>query len=80
MAKKAINRAPGKTQISISLPESLVRQIDALAAGENRNRSNYIANSLQRLADEAAYITGDGSGKALPPVSKAERTAPARRR
>lgn len=49
-AKKVISsthgRAPGKTQISISLSESLVKGIDKLAAVENRNRSNYISNVL----------------------------------
>lgn len=40
------------TQISISLPENLVRLIDQMAAAENRNRSNFIANTLARLAKE----------------------------
>jgi len=48
--KKAVtNRAPGKTQISISLPVDLVARIDQLADAENRNRSNFIANVLEKL-------------------------------
>ncbi|WP_309400213.1 ribbon-helix-helix domain-containing protein [Cerasicoccus maritimus] len=39
-------RAPGKTQISISLPQELIDRIDAAAAAENRNRSNFIATAL----------------------------------
>lgn len=42
-------RAPGKTQISISLPQSLVKKIDQIAATENRNRSNFIATHLGDL-------------------------------
>ncbi len=38
------------TQISISLPEDLIGKIDAMADAENRNRSNFIANTLQALA------------------------------
>lgn len=46
-AKKGMHgRAPGKTQISISLSEGLVKGIDKLAAAENRNRSNFISNVL----------------------------------
>ena len=46
----------GMTQISISLPESLVRQIDELAMMDNRNRSNFIANTLQNLAKEQLNV------------------------
>ncbi len=50
--KKAVGatRAPGSTQISISLTEELVGKIDVLAAVENRNRSNFIATALERIA------------------------------
>lgn len=58
MAKKQTHgRAPGKTQISISLPADLVGRIDRLADEENRNRSNYIATHLERLAEE--YEAGE---------------------
>lgn len=40
----------GMTQISISLPLNLVEQIDMMASLDNRNRSNYISNELQKLA------------------------------
>jgi metal-responsive CopG/Arc/MetJ family transcriptional regulator len=39
------------TQISISLPERIVDEVDRLAALENRNRSNFIANYLKRLTE-----------------------------
>lgn len=53
MARKQTHgRAPGKTQISISLPQDLVEKIDQLAATENRNRSNFIATHLEELAGE----------------------------
>lgn len=51
-AKKTIRRAAGKTQISISLDRYLVERIDKLAEAENRNRSNFIATHLERLADQ----------------------------
>ena len=47
--KSNSRRAPGKTQISISIPSSLVERIDRLADAENRNRSNFIANALAAL-------------------------------
>ncbi len=40
------------TQISISVPNALVEQINKMAAAENRNRSNFIANTLAKLAKE----------------------------
>jgi len=53
MAKKSKkttpSRADGVTQISISLPEGLVAQIDAMANAENRNRSNFISNEMGKL-------------------------------
>ncbi|MEO0793714.1 MAG: ribbon-helix-helix protein, CopG family [Verrucomicrobiota bacterium] len=57
MAKKQTHgRAPGKTQISISLPQSLVDKIDRLAATENRNRSNFIATHLEELAETEVVV------------------------
>jgi metal-responsive CopG/Arc/MetJ family transcriptional regulator len=43
-------RSPGMTQISISIPASLVGKIDTMADAENRNRSNFMANVLQEMA------------------------------
>ena len=48
--KKGSGKTVGMTQISISLPQSLVEQIDKMAENDNRNRSNFIANTLQNLA------------------------------
>ncbi len=50
--RKGSGRTAGITQISISLPRSLVGQIDKLAKCDNRNRSNFIANTLQNLTRE----------------------------
>ncbi len=49
--KKSHSRAPGMTQISISLPEHLVKKVDDLADKVNRSRSNYIAYILQKISD-----------------------------
>ena len=40
------------TQVSISIPNVLVEQIDKMAAADNRNRSNFIANTLAMLTKE----------------------------
>lgn len=56
-------RAPGKTQISISLPLDLVSKIDVMAESENRNRSNYIATCLERLAMDAEAAEPSGKFK-----------------
>lgn len=52
MARTKKLNAPKLTQISISLPSVLVKQIDQMAALDNRNRSNFIANTLRRIAEE----------------------------
>ena len=50
--KKGSVKTVGMTQISISLPQNLVEQIDKMAEIDNRNRSNFIANTLQNLAKD----------------------------
>lgn len=50
--KKGSGKTVGMTQISISLPKNLVEQIDKMAEIDNRNRSNFIANTLQNLAKD----------------------------
>ncbi len=55
--KKGSGKMIGMTQISISLPQSLVEQIDELAKFDNRNRSNFIANTLQNLAREQLGVS-----------------------
>ncbi len=50
--KKGSGKTLGMTQISISLPQDLVAQIDEMAKMDNRNRSNFISNTLQNLAKE----------------------------
>ena len=54
--KKGSGKTIGMTQISISLPQTLVEQIDKMAESDNRNRSNFIANTLQNLAREFANV------------------------
>lgn len=49
--EKKHTRAPGMTQISISLPVDLVDKVDRLADAESRSRSNYIAWVLDRLPE-----------------------------
>lgn len=50
MARTKKPNAPKLVQISISLPSVLVAQIDQMAAEDNRNRSNFIASTLCRIA------------------------------
>lgn len=52
MARAKKLNAPKLTQISISLPSVLVKQIEQMAAADNRNRSNFIATTLRRIAEE----------------------------
>ena len=52
MARTKKPNAPKLTQISISLPRELIGQIDQMAAADNRNRSNFISNTLRRIAEE----------------------------
>lgn len=51
MARTKKPNAPKLTQISISLPRELIAQIDQMAAADNRNRSNFIATTLRRIAE-----------------------------
>lgn len=52
MARAKKLNAPKLTQISISLPRELIGQIDQMAALDNRNRSNFISNTLRKIAEE----------------------------
>ncbi len=40
------------TMISISLPETLLARIDKVAGSQNRNRSNFIANTMKTWIEE----------------------------
>ncbi|MBO6101795.1 MAG: ribbon-helix-helix protein, CopG family [Opitutales bacterium] len=55
---KSLNgsKESGMTQISISLPKPLVEQIDRMAEMDNRNRSNFIANTLSNMARDFANV------------------------
>lgn len=61
-------RAPEQTQISISLPKSLLARIDSAASVENRNRSNYIATQLERVLN-----LGDDFGRGKKKKKKKDR-------
>ena len=54
MARGKKQNVVAMTQISISLPRELVAQIDKMAAADNRNRSNFIANTLRKMAEKNA--------------------------
>ena len=54
-SSKSHARAPGMTQVSISLPQRLVDKVDRLADFEKRSRSNYIASILEGLREEASF-------------------------
>lgn len=64
---KSHTRAPGMTQISISLPQKLVDKVDRLAGTENRSRSNYIAYILSKIPEEEQipFIQASESKKAF---------------
>lgn len=40
------------TQISISIPQSLVEVVDKMAESENRNRSNFISAALRKIVED----------------------------
>ncbi len=56
MAKQKKNK---QTQISISLPKELLKQIDEMAQIENRSRSNFISNVFTQMAKEKLEASGD---------------------
>lgn len=45
-------RAPGSTQVSISLNKTLLAGIDECAAADNRSRSNWIVTELIRCVEK----------------------------
>jgi metal-responsive CopG/Arc/MetJ family transcriptional regulator len=48
-AQKNHDRAPGETQITVSLPQWLKDELTALATQEERSRSNWIVRELKAL-------------------------------
>jgi hypothetical protein len=52
MAKKPPKRADDQVQISISLPKSLLAQVNSLATADGRSRSNWIVRQLQATVDD----------------------------
>lgn len=61
--KKGSGKMIGMTQISISLPQTLVEQIDQMAQVDNRNRSNFIANTLQNMAKDYSTSVAESKKK-----------------
>lgn len=47
-------RSDTQAQISISLPRDLLEKLDAAAAADNRNRSNFIVTVLTREVERSA--------------------------
>jgi hypothetical protein len=52
MGKKSHERASEQVQISISMPKSLLAQVDNLASADGRSRSNWIVRKLEAAIDE----------------------------
>lgn len=50
MARTKNTAKSDMSQISISLSKELIKQIDLMAEADNRNRSNFIANTLLKIA------------------------------
>jgi metal-responsive CopG/Arc/MetJ family transcriptional regulator len=51
--RKNYGRAPGNTQISLSIPKALLDKLDALADADSRTRSNFMATALMSLIEAA---------------------------
>jgi metal-responsive CopG/Arc/MetJ family transcriptional regulator len=49
--KKPPQRAEGQSQISITMPTWMVSEIDAMAKGERRSRSNFIVAEMEKVID-----------------------------
>lgn len=56
-------RSAGNSRMTISLPESLLRKIDEMAANDGRTRSNWVVKSLEDLV-------GNQGIHALPPADE----------
>ena len=54
--KKGSTNVVGMTQISIIQPQALVELIDKKAEMDSRNRSNFIAKTLQDLAKDFSSV------------------------
>ena len=52
MARTKSPNTPKVVQISITLPLAVLEWIEQQAAADNRNRSNFISNTLRRIAEE----------------------------
>jgi metal-responsive CopG/Arc/MetJ family transcriptional regulator len=55
--------ADEKQNVTFSLPESLLRDIDELAEDETRNRSNMVAVLLREAIESRASLSKSGSRK-----------------
>lgn len=54
--KRPHDRAPDKTQITISMTKTLLAEIDVEAAADNRNRSNWIVTELAAAVRAKAQL------------------------
>ncbi len=74
--KRSHARAEGSTQISVSLPDWVLKEIDDAAAAEDRNRSNMIVKIFK---DWLAEYKGEESKKNAPSSEAGATPAPGER-
>lgn len=63
-------RSPDFTQISISMPKSLLTEIDEEAAADNRSRSNWIVTELRAAVQERRAAGARPSSDSKAPIEK----------
>jgi len=70
-APKTKDRSPGNTTVTIAMPKSLLLAVDACAAEEQRNRSNYIVYYLSQAVKRTLQASRDSApdgGSGLKPA------------
>lgn len=72
-------RAEDQTQISITLPKTLLAQVNAAAAADKRSRSNWIVVQLEKAVEEGGADGPEKKLSILPPAEGAAVPAPRRR-
>ena len=56
--KPASKRPTGFTRISVNLPDDLLADLDAVAAADNRSRSNFLTYMIRRMITRAQVSQG----------------------
>ncbi len=70
-APKTKDRSPDNTTVTIAMPKSLLLAVDACAAEEQRNRSNYIVYYLSQAVKKTLMASRENSpdgGSGLKPA------------